>query len=251
MSGGCRLGAIVLAALAGCAQLPTSTSDGQRLYNAIAIDDVDYVAAAVKSGRLSVNGLAPTPAYREGAPLITVAARHGALRITRYLISAGANLNSHTPVGETALMIASYFPSDDERGAAPVERYESVVRALVEAGAQLENLPHHYTPLAYAAYQGRDRIVLYLLERGARVNADVEEGTAYINTPLMMAAIQGHRDTALRLLSAGANARIRVHQGNTAAELARKHNHFHLADALKCAESLAPGEKFVQRCPGR
>jgi ankyrin repeat protein len=198
-----------------------------------------------------VNGLVPTPAYREGAPLITVAARHGALKITRFLISAGANLNAHTPAGETALMIASYFPSDDERGGAPAEQYESVVRMLVEAGAQLENLPHHYTPLAYAAYQGRERIVLYLLQRGARVNADVEDSTAYINTPLMMAAIQGHRDTALRLLRAGANARIRVHQGNTAAELAQKNNHFHLVDALKCAESLAPGEKFAQRCPGR
>jgi ankyrin repeat protein len=248
---GYQLGAIVLAVLAGCAQLPTGSSDSQRLYNAIAIDDVGYVDEAVKSGRLGVNGLVPTPAYQGGAPLITVAARHGALKITRYLISAGANLNALTPAGETALMIASYFPSDDERGTASIERYETVVRTLVESGAQLENLPHHYTPLAYAAYQGRDRIVLYLLQRGARVNADVEDGTAYINTPLMMAAIQGHRDTALRLLHAGANARIRVHQGNTAAELAQKNNHVDLVGALKCAESLAPGEKFVQRCPGR
>ena len=248
---GIRFGAIALVALAGCAQLPTSTSDRQRLYNAIAIDDVDHVVAAVQSGKLGVNGLVPTPAYREGAPLITVAARHGALKITRYLISAGANLNSRTPAGETALMIASYFPSDDERATASIDQYERVVRTLVEAGAQLENLPHHYTPLAYAAYQGRDRIVLYLLERGARVNADVEDSTAYVNTPLMMASIQGHRDTALRLLRAGANARIRVHLGNTAAELAQKNNHYHLVDALKCAESLAPGEKFVQRCPGR
>jgi ankyrin repeat protein len=251
MRKGLRVGAIVLGLLAGCAQMPTGTSDNERLYNAIAIDDVGFVEAAVRSGKLSVNGLVPTPAYREGAPLITVAARHGALKITRYLIAARADLNARTPAGETALMIASYFPSEDERAAASVEQYERLVRMLVESGAQIENLPHHYTPLAYAAYQGRDRIVLYLLERGARVNADVEDGIAYVNTPLMMAAIQGHRDTALQLLRAGANARIRVHLGHTAAELAQKNNHFHLVGTLKCAESLAPGEKFVQRCPGR
>lgn len=246
-----KLGAILLAVLAGCAQLPTGTSDNQRLYNAIAIDDVGYIDAAVRSGKLGVNGRIPTPAYREGAPLIAVAARHGALKITRYLIASGADLNAHTPAGETALMMASYFPAEGDSSAASADQYEKVVRTLVESGAQLENHRHHYTPLAYAAYQGRDRIVLYLLERGARVNGDVEDGIAYINTPLMMAAIQGHADTALRLLRAGANARIRVHQGHTAAELAQKNNHRNLVVALKCAESLAPGEKFAQRCAGR
>lgn len=245
-------GLILLGALAGCAQLPTGSSDSERLYHAIAIDDVGYVEAAVKTGRLGANQRVATPAYPEGAPLITVAARHAALKTLRFLIASGANLNARTPAGETALMMASYFNGDDgDRSMASDDQHERAVRLLVESGASLENEPHHYTPLAYAAYQGHERIVLYLLARGARVNGDVEDGIAYVNTPLMMAAIQGHGDTTLRLLRAGANARIRVYLGHTAAELAQKNNHRNLAGALKCAESLAPGEKFAQRCPAR
>lgn len=246
------IGAMLLSLLVGCAQVPTGTSDGERLHNAIAIDDAGHIQDAVRSGRLSVNQRIAMPGYLEGAPLITIAARYGSLRVLRFLISAGADLNARTAPGETALMLASYFNSDDAgSGAASNERQEQAVRILVEAGASLENAPHHYTPLAYAAYRGHDRIVRYLLERGARADGGAEDGTTYVNTPLMMAAIQGQLDTALWLLRAGANARIRVHLGNTAAELARKNNHENLLGALRCAESLAPGENFAQRCAGR
>lgn len=245
-------GLIVLSLLAGCAQLPGGTADTDRLRNAIAIDDTGYLEEAVRSGRVGVNQRIPIPGYLEGTPLITIAARYGSVKVLRYLISAGANVNSRTPIGETALMLASYFASDDSQGgAAPGERYEQAVRMLVEAGSSLENEPHHYTPLAYAAYQGNDRIVRYLVERGARVNGDAEDGIVYVNTPLMMASIQGHVDTALWLLRAGADARVRIHHGNTAAELAQKNNHGNLIGALRCAEQLAPGEAFAGKCLGR
>ncbi len=242
-------GLMVLSLLAGCAQLPGGKVDTERLRNAIAIDDAGYLQEAVKSGRVGVNQRIPTPGYLEGTPLITVAARYGSLNVLRYLIAAGANVNARTPAGETALMLASYFSTDDDRqSAASSERYERAVRMLVESGASLENEPHNYTPLAYAAYQGHDRIVRYLLERGARVNGDEQDGIVYVNTPLMMAAIQGHMDTALWLLRAGADARVRIHLGNTAAELAQKYNHGNLIGTLKCAERLDPGEAFAQKC---
>ena len=244
--------AALAAVLAGCAHFPTGTSDSERLHNAIAIDDVGHIQDAVRSGRLGVNQRISTPAFREGTPLITIAARYASLKILRYLITSGADRNARTPAGETALMLASYFSTDDPHyNASSNARHEQAVRMLVESGANLENEPYHYTPLAYAAYRGHDRIVLYLLERGARVNGDAQDGIAYINTPLMMAAIQGHRDTALWLLRAGANARIRVYLGNTAAELAQKNNHRNLVGTLRCAETLAPGERFAQRCAAR
>lgn len=240
---------MVLSLLAGCAQLPGGTADTERLRNAIAIDDVGYLEAAVKSRQVGVNQRIPIPGYLEGTPLITVAARYGSIGALRYLISTGANINSRTPIGETAVMLASYFSRDDsQHDTASSERYEQAVRILVEAGASLENEPHYYTPLAYAAYQGNDRIVRYLIERGARVNGDAEDGVVYVNTPLMMAAIQGHIDTALWLLRAGADARVRVYLGNTAAEFAQKNNHDNLIGALRCAERLAPGEAFAQKC---
>jgi uncharacterized protein len=235
--------------LAGCAQTPTGALDSDRIHNAIAVDDVGYVESAVKSGTLAVNSVVRTPGFREGAPLIVVAARYGSLKTLRYLISAGADMNARTASGETALMMASYFNADDSSRSS--EPHERAVQLLVEAGASLENDPHHYTPLAYAAYQGHDRIVRYLVERGARVDGDAQDGLTYVNTPLMMAAIQGHSDTALWLLRSGANARVRVYQGHTASELAIKHNHANLMAALRCAEMLSPGEPFAQRCAGR
>lgn len=242
------VGLVVLSLLAGCAQVPTGKSVDDQLHNAIALDNDGFVRQAVQSGQMSVNQLVRTPGFPEGAPLIVVAARYASLNVLRYLISARADINIRTQSGETALMLASYF---NEEGRGSNERHEQAVRMLVEAGASLENDPHHYTPLAYAAHQGHLRIVRYLVERGARVNGDAEDGITYVNTPLMMAAIQGHVDTAVWLLAAGADARVRVHQGHTAAELAQKYNNRNLVGTLRCAETLSPGEKFAQKCSGR
>jgi hypothetical protein len=247
-------GCILIAALlSGCAGVPHQGRmlDAERLHNAIDVDDAGYVRDVIQSGRAHPDQRIPAPVYMEGTPLITIAARSASLNVLRYLISAGADINAHTPAGETALMLAAYF-GHQEGGRISYDRHGSAVRMLVAAGAHLENEPHHYTPLAYAAYQGNEGMIRFLLERGARVDsdADTRNGTTYINTPLMMAAMQGHRSVTFRLLRAGADARIRVHQGHTAAELARKYNHMHLVPPIRCAESLAPGEAFSERCEG-
>jgi ankyrin repeat protein len=163
------------------------------------------------------------------------------------LIAAKVDINALTPATETALMLAAYFRGDSA-GPPHSERHEKIVHMLVAAGAHLENEPHNYTPLGYAAYQGHDRIVRFLLDKGARVNADAGPDMCYVNTPLMMAAMQGHRDSALMLLRAGANARVRVHQGLTAAELAAKYEGKSLVPLLRCAEALQSGEGFAARC---
>jgi ankyrin repeat protein len=200
---------------------------------------------------VSANDRIPALGYREGVPLITLAARFAALEVIRVLLAAGADVNARTPDGDTALMLAAFFFNEDrERGANTYEQHEKAVRLLVESGAHIENERHHYTPLSYAAYQGHDRIVRYLIERGALVDADAdqEEGLTYVNTPLMMAVIQGHQTTTLSLLRRGANPRIRVRGGHTAAEFAEKYQHHGLAHALRCAERLAPRERFSGRC---
>jgi ankyrin repeat protein len=154
----------------------------------------------------------------------------------RYLISLGADLNARTPVEETPLMLAAFFYDATVAAPRAFERHEHAVRLLVGAGADLENYPHHYTPLSYAAYQGNARVVRFLIERGARVNGDARDGSTYINTPLMMAAIQGHEAVARLLLQAGADADVRVHGGHTASELAAKHKHTLLSRVLLCSQ---------------
>lgn len=243
--------ALVAWLLAACTTVPSGTTlDVDHFLNAIVADNVDQVRAAVESGAVHANARIPAPSYMEGTPLITIAARSASLRVLRYLLSAGANVNARTPAGETALMLAAYFRHEDN-GRVSIEQHEETVRILLAAGADLENEPHHYTPLAYAAYRGHERVIRILLERGAHVDGGANgDYITYVNTPLMMAAIEGHEKAALRLLRAGADARIRVHLGHTAAEFAAKYKHPQLARALKCAESLAPGELFAERCDG-
>ena len=242
---------ILMVLLSGCAHLDGQTTDIYRLNDAIVRDDVDYVRSTINSGALDVNQSIPVSGYQEGTPLLTVAARSASLKVLRYLISAGADVNARTPVNETALMLASYFFREDpERNTASREPYDEAVRILVAAGADVENYPYHYTPLAYAAYQGNNATVRFLIEHGAHVDADAEDGAAYINTPLMMAAIQGHYGTALQLLRAGASAAIRVRGGHTAAEFAEKYRHAELARLLHCAERATPAEAFSQQCEG-
>jgi ankyrin repeat protein len=214
--------AIVVAMLSGCAGLPSGNGpiDADALLNAIVADEVEYVAAAVKTGRAHVNQRIPAPVYMEGTPLITIAARAGSVGVVRFLIAAGADLNALTPAGETALMLACYFGADSDETASKVsERHERIVRLLAEAGATLENEPNYYGP------EIRD-----------------------VNTPLMMAAMQGNRSSAVLLLRAGANARVRTYRGFTAAQLAAKYDGKSIVPMLRCAEMLRPGEKFAQRC---
>ena len=235
--------------LTGCAGIaPGSGTDPDRVVSAVETDDVHFVRSAVQSGSINVNQRVSAPGYPDGAPLIAIAARAAALDILRYLISAGADLNARTPVNETPLMLAAFFSEEGQSGAGRgFERHERAVRMLVDAGAQIENLPHHYTPLAYAAYKGNERIVQYLLERGARVDGDAQRGGTYVNTPLMMAAIQGHEHVVRILLRAGADTNIRVHGGHTAAEFAAKYNHLNLAQLL-CARRAYAGAPTSAQC---
>jgi hypothetical protein len=139
----------VILFVAGCAGVGGSHRSGldvEDLNNAITLDDVSYIQAAVARG-LNVNQSIQAPGYSNGAPLIALAARSASIRTLRYLIAAGADVNARTSVNETPLMLAAYFR---EEGASSAERHDEAVRVLLDAGANLEN-PYNYTALAYAA----------------------------------------------------------------------------------------------------
>jgi uncharacterized protein len=236
--------------LTGCASTaPSGPLDTQRLSSAVALDDARYVRALMESNAITANHVIPGAGYTV-TPMITVAARNASINVLRYLIDAKADLNARTPDRDTALMLAAFFGQEEQAlNSASLARYDQAVRLLAEAGANLENVEANaYTPLSYAAYVGRDDTVRYLLGKGAKVNAATQGRASLVNTPLMMAAMQGNRSTVLQLLRAGADATVRVQNGMTALELAQKHKQTHLEKILRCAESLAPGERFQQRC---
>ena len=240
---------LMMVALSGCATNTKAPLDPAALGNAVAIDDVNYVRARVEAKVITVNSAAAAMGYST-APMITVAARNGSLAVLRYLIAQKADLNARTPDRDTALMLAALFRDEDrERGTGSTMRYDQALRLLVDAGASLEHVDSNaYTPLAYAAYAGRESAAEYLLSKGAKPNAGAQGREATVNTPLMMAAMQGHRSSALQLLRAGADANVRVQGGMTAMEFAKKNRHTHLEQMLRCAESLRAGETFRQRC---
>ena len=231
---GFAAGLLIVLGLTGCAGVGGGAADNDRLANAISMDDVHTVRGAVQTGGLSPDARVSVEAYPDGAPIIAIAARAAALEVMRFLISSGADINARTPVNETPLMLAAFF-FEEKGGGRSFERHERAVRLLVESGADLEN-HYFYTPLAYAAYQGNENVVRYLLQRGARVNGAAQQGGTYSNTPLMMAAIQGHERIVRLLLAAGADADVRVYGGHTAAEFAAKYNHHALAQLLQCAQ---------------
>jgi len=228
-------------------------TDPVQLDNAIVTDNVEAVREAVVLDGFSVDARIPVPGYPDGAPLIAIAARGASLKVLRYLIEAGADLDAKTPVHETALMLACFWKEDprdgESRSARLTEKHDRAARMLIDAGASPENAPGAYTALSYAAYEGRDALVRLLLERGARVNGDAVNGATEVNTPLMMAAITGQLDAAMQLLRAGADVRIRkASDGSTALEFARKYRQKSLLRPLACAQNLAQGESFAAKC---
>ncbi len=242
---------LIVGLLSGCAtSFDPRSVDNDGLLNAIETDDVYYVQAAVASRAISPNQRIPAPGYSRGTPLITLAARAGSLGVLEYLIQAGADVNARSPYNETALMLAAFFMSDTEGQGQSYERQEAAARMLVAAGASLEAARDGYTPLSYAAYQGRNDTIRFLLSHGAHVDGSVEDGITYLPTPLMMATIMGHEESARLLLQAGANPRLRVAAGNTAFEFALKYRQTHLYTMLRCAEGLPRGQKFSQWCEG-
>jgi len=243
----CALAATLV--ISGCAGLGGNHGAGvdvDSMLNAIAQDDAAYMQAALRRG-LNANQRIEAPGYSAGAPMIALAARGASLQTLRVLIAAGADVNARTPVNETPLMLAAYFR---EEGASSTDRHDEAVRILLDAGAQLENDAYNYTPLAYAAYNDRQRAMRYLIERGAQVDSDSFNRVTYTNTPLMMASIQGHREAVRTLLRAGADPLVRVQGGNTAREFAVKYRHSHVEPLLACAESVPPGMRYAQHCEG-
>ncbi|MGW8183092.1 MAG: ankyrin repeat domain-containing protein, partial [Burkholderiales bacterium] len=162
---------LAFALLSGCATSSGPRSiDSDGLLSAIETDDVYTIRSAVASRAISPNQRIPAPGYSRGTPLITLAARAGSLGVLQYLIGAGADVNARSPYNETALMLASFFMSDQEGRGGSYEQHEAAARLLVEAGASLEAARDGYTPLSYAAYQGRNDTIRFLLSRGARVD---------------------------------------------------------------------------------
>lgn len=133
------------------------------LINAVVAGDV------VKAATLLKNGADCNSKNEEGSTLLMLAAGTGNLQMVEMLVEAGAEIDATDARGWTALFKA-LFNYEDNCG------YPDVVRALIEAGANIEHqIAYGTRPLMIAAGYGEARVVDVLLLAGVDVNA-VNEG---------------------------------------------------------------------------
>lgn len=138
-----------------------------------------------------------------GRPLNN-AAENGNTEVVEYLIKKGANVNivSNNNNENTALRSAisgGYF---------------DIVKLLVENGADLE----YKYPILNAAAAGSKNILEYLIQKGANVNVQNENGY----TALMNAASHGYIDNIKVLLKYKADASLKNKEGHTALDMAKE-----------------------------
>ncbi len=170
----------------------------ERFNMAVAADRTDEVAA------LLARGMDPNTVDLNGDPALVVAARQGYEATLDTLLRGGAKVNARSRVGDSAVMIAA------------IGGQLAIVKKQVARGADVN--PTGWTPLIYAATGGRDEVVRYLIEVGAKVDAEGPNGT----TALMMAVRGGHADTVSLLLAKGASVNHRNENGASALTWAQR-----------------------------
>jgi len=160
-------------------------------------------------------GMDPNTTDSKGNSILMIAARKGAAEIVSLLVARRANVAQRSPVGDTALLMASL--NGDLR----------VIRELLSAGAEL-NPEKGWTPLHYAAFSGKADAVRLYLDVGAEKDAVAPNGY----TALMLATRNGHVEAAKAVLYADPDVNFRAPGGETALRIARKRNMKEVEDLL-------------------
>lgn len=165
-------------------------------------------------------GLDPDTADLDGNSILMIAARLGHQDLVSLLISRKASVTRRSPHGDTALMMAS------------LKGHLAIAKLLVANGAQVSHAG--WTPLHYAAFEGRAEVVKYLLEKGADKNSPAPNGF----TPLMLAARGGHLEATRALLHEDADVAIRGPKGETALGIAKVRKDVELENLLRRAGAV-------------
>lgn len=162
-------------------------------------------------------GLEPNTTDKEGHTLLMIAARLGHRSLVELLIARKASVTRRTPHGDTALMFAS------------LKGHGGIAELLVKHGAQVNQ--SGWTPLHYAAFEGRAEVIKFLLAKGAEVDAQAPNGY----TALMLAARGGHLEAARQLLYADPDLTAKGQGGETALSIAEARKAEELVKLLRRA----------------
>ena len=166
-------------------------------------------------------GNSPDTSDAEGSTLLMLAARSGHAQVVAYLISQKASVNGRNKFGDTALM------------AAALGGHVEAGKVLLAHGAEINGAG--WTPLHYAAFEGRTGLVKFLMENGADKNAIAPNEY----TPLMLAVRNGHEEAARALLYGDPDVNYKTHSnGDTALKLAQQKGYEPVVILLKRAGAV-------------
>jgi ankyrin repeat protein len=165
-------------------------------------------------------GIDPNTSDKGGHTALMIASRLGHESLVALLVERKADLTRRSPQGDSALMMAS------------LKGHLGVARILVDRGAPVKQ--DGWAPLHYAAFEGRDQLVRYLLDKGADKDALAPNGY----TALMLAARNGHTEAARILLQDDAEFRVTSPDGATALRIAQARNDKVLVDLLRRAGAV-------------
>ena len=195
-----------------------TTSNHAALFKAIEDGNIDAVQRMVVE----------TPALLDARdeygfpPLMCAVSRmERTTRLVQVLIEAGADVNSKTDEGYTALHMLVDVNGGTGTGPIPGE----IARLLVAAGADTEIRQHYgWTPLMRAAVEGTLDELQALIDVGGDVNKLFPSDTLpeFLSERTTLMATIAHPDKTGILLAAGANAAAIDTNGQTALEYAQQ-----------------------------
>jgi len=205
-------GALILAtALTPSWAYAQTDSQIANITKAAKFDDVREVKALIDKG------MSPNQKDPRGMPILMVAIQENSLKTLDNLINAkGIDLNQPNMTDETPLMFAALYGQLAE------------VKILVDQKQVPVNRPG-WTPLHYACTNGHLDIALFLLDKGAAVDAPSPNET----TPIMMAIRAGNIQLVRLLLDRGADIRLRNQQGYSAIDAAELFNQEEIQKGLR------------------
>lgn len=157
-------------------------------------------------------------------PLHT-AANHGAAKVIKVLLKAGANIQAQDIVGRTALKEAVG------------NNHVEVVKVLIQAGADVREQIEGYTLLMWASTTGSKEVAELLIKH--KVPIDAQEQTAQGDdfgsgfTALIHASLNGNIEVVRLLLANKANVNLKTSTGYTALKIAIHTKKHEIADLLR------------------
>lgn len=188
----------------------------------------------------------PTNSHR--TPILA-AASEGQLEIVKLLIERGASVDVKAN-DNNALSLAAreghlevvqflkgvspkLMPAEEDKTNMLInaidDKNEEIFNYLIDEGVDV-NKPNNegWTPLAFAAAEGRLHFVKSLIERGAKINYSGNDG----KIPFLEAAREGHLDVVKLFLDEGIKVDAKSEKGTTALSLAAREGHLDVVNHL-------------------